>query len=406
MSAVTDETPAAATGPLAGLRVLDASQMLAGPICAMRLADLGADVIKVEPPGHGEWTRSHGFANASLEGETTAFLGINRNKRSFTVDLKSDEGRELLYELVRTSDVFLQNYRVGTAARLGVDYETLAAINPRLVYCSITGYGETGPAAARPGQDLVVQAYSGSMWSVGGAETAPQPGALWAVDVMTGYQAAIGIMSALWHRESSGQGQRVAVDMLSTVMDCQCQELTTHLNLQILPERSAEPLAHAWVNAPYGVYPTKDGWLVLAMAPVDKVGIAIEDPVLQAMTSWDDGHTHRDDIYRRVHRALPARTTAEWIEAFDAVNVWVGEVYDYEQLCTDEQVVARELIVTVDHPTIGPLRLTGVPIELSDTPASVRTAPPLLGQHTEEILRGVLDHDTDAIDGLRARGVI
>jgi crotonobetainyl-CoA:carnitine CoA-transferase CaiB-like acyl-CoA transferase len=393
-------------GPLSGLRVLDASQMLAGPICAMRLADLGADVIKVEPPGTGEWTRTHGFANAEVGGHTTAFLGINRNKKSVTINLKDPRGQQLLRELVTVSDVFIQNYRVGTAARLGASYEQLSSVNPRLVYASITGYGESGPNAGMPGQDLVVQAYSGSMWSVGGKEDPPQPGALWAVDVMTGYQAAIGILSALWERQSSGRGQKVSVDMLSTVMDCQCQELVTHLNLGIQPERSDEPLAHAWVNAPYGAYPTSDGWIVLAMAPINKLGEAIGDPVLAAMTDWTDGHTHRDDIFRRVTQVTPSRTTAQWLAAFHDVNVWAGEVYDYTKLCTDPHVIQRGLIATVDHPTIGPLRLTGIPIEMSETPPSIRLAPPLLGQHTDEVLSSWLNHDDSDLRDLHAEGVI
>lgn len=393
-------------GPLAGIRVLDASQMLAGPICTMRLADLGADVIKIEPPVTGEWTRTHGFANAKVGEHTTAFLGINRNKRSVTINLKDARGQSLLHDLVGVSDVFIQNYRVGTAARLKASYEDLSAVNPRLVYASITGYGETGPSAGRPGQDLVVQAYSGSMWSVGSKDDPPQPGALWAVDVMTGYQAAIGILSALWVRQTSGRGQKVSVDMLSTVMDSQCQELVTYLNLGIQPERSEEPLAHAWVNAPYGVYPTKDGWLVLAMAPIDKLGEAIGDKELAQMTEWSDGHTHRDEIFRRVTAATPARNTAEWLAIFNGVNVWAGEIYDYHRLCSDPQVLERGLIVTVEHPTIGPLRLTGVPIEMSETPGSIRLPPPLVGQHTDEVLQNWLSRDVDDLEELRAEGVI
>jgi crotonobetainyl-CoA:carnitine CoA-transferase CaiB-like acyl-CoA transferase len=393
-------------GALAGIRVLDASQMLAGPIACMRMADLGADVIKVEPPGTGEWTRTHGMANAYLAGETTAFLGINRNKRSLTLNLKSQTGRDLLYEMVRQSDVFVQNYRVGTAARLGVSYEDLHAINPRLIYCSITGYGEDGPGASRPGQDLVVQAMSGSMWSVGAAGEPPQAGALWAADVMTGYQAVIGILAALHSRATSGRGQRVSVDMLSTVMDCQVQELTTYLNLGIQPERSAEPLAHAFIPAPYGAYPTKDGWIVLAMAPVDKLGEVLGDDFLSGLREWDDGYVHRDEIYRRVRVATPTRTSADWIDAFDAVNVWAGEVYDYERLCADPQVVARGLITSVEHPTIGTLRLTNVPLEMSGTPASVRTAPPLLGQHTDEILGDLAGLGTERLAQLHTEGTI
>lgn len=394
------------SGPLAGVRVLDASQMLAGPICGMRLADLGADVIKIEPPGTGEWTRTHGFANAAVNGHTTAFLGINRNKRSVTANLKTDEGREILNRLVQVSDVFIQNYRVGTAERLGVDYPSLRKLNDALVYASISGYGEDGPGAGLPGQDLVVQAFSGSMWSVGSADDPPTPGALWAVDVMTGYQAAIGVLSALWDRQRTGRGQKVAVDMLSTAMDCQCQELTTYLNLGIKPQRSSELLAHAWVNAPYGSYETSDGWIVIAMAPVHVLGRVVGDDRLAEMDAWSDAHTHRDEIVRRLRPILRTRTTTTWLGLFLEANVWAGEIYDYEQLCADPQVRHRGLITSVDHPTIGPLRLPNVPIELSETPASVRTAPPLLGQHTDEVLAGLLGYHEEQITELRDQGAI
>jgi crotonobetainyl-CoA:carnitine CoA-transferase CaiB-like acyl-CoA transferase len=393
-------------GPLAGIRVLDASQMLAGPICAMRLADLGADVIKIEPPVGGEWTRTHGFANASIDGQTTAFLGINRNKRSVTANLKTDEGREVLHSLVEVSDVFIQNYRVGTAARLGVDYPSLRSRNERLVYASISGYGEDGPGAGLPGQDLVVQAFSGSMWSVGSSEDVPTPGALWAVDVMTGYQAAIGILSAIWDRQRTGLGQKVAVDMLSTVMDCQCQELTTYLNLGIKPKRSTESLGHAWVNAPYGSYETADGWIVIAMAPVHVLGNVVGDERLIELDQWDDAHTHRDEIVRRLRPLIRKRSSSEWLALFLEANIWAGEVYDYDQLCSDPQVQHRGLIATVDHPTIGALRLPNVPIELSETPASIRTAPPLLGQHTDEVLTELLGFDHKQLADLRAKGAI
>src|ERR1700737_2010587 len=285
-------------GPLNGLRILDGSQMLAGPLCGMRLGDLGADVLKIEPPGQGEWTRSHGFANAEVDGETTAFLALNRNKRSVTINLKHADGLEAFYGLVKESDVFLQNYRVGTADRIGVGYEQLREINPRIVYCSISGYGEQGPYRLRPGQDLVVQGYSGSMWSVGSAQDPPLPGALWAIDTMTGYQAAIGILAALRARESTGKGQKVDVSMLAVVMDCQIQEPTTHLNLGILPTRTEGRFAHAWVTAPYGAYRTKDGYITLAQAPLHILGEALDNDRLREMTAGSEGMDHREEVYQ------------------------------------------------------------------------------------------------------------
>lgn len=393
-------------GALSGLRILDASQMLAGPLCGMRLGDLGADVLKIEPPGTGEWTRSHGFANAEIQGETTAFLGLNRNKRSVTVNLKHPEGREVFYGLARESDVFIQNFRVGTADRLGVGYEQLREINPRLVYCSISGYGEEGPYVGRPGQDLVVQGYSGSMWSVGSKHDPPLPGALWAIDSMTAYQAAVGILAALWARQRTGEGQKVEVNMLAVTMDSQAQELTTYLNLGIVPERTEKPFAHAWVTAPYGAYRTADSWIVMGQAPLHVLGEALDNDRLRDMTSWSDGIDHRDEIYDIVSSILPQRSTAEWLDIFDEHKLWSGPVYDYADLAEDPQVKATNMIASVEHPTIGTLRMPNVPLRLSETPAEIQLPPPLLGEQTDEALRDLLHCDDERLQDLHAAGAI
>ncbi|MCL6511151.1 MAG: CoA transferase [Anaerolineae bacterium] len=393
-------------GPLEGLRVLDATQMLAGPICGMRLGDLGADVVKIEPPGTGEWTRTHGFANAEINGHTTAQLGLNRNKRSVTINLKSPAGQSVLHDLVRHSDVFIQNFRVGTAERLGCGYEQLRVINPRLIYGQISGYGEEGPYRDRPGQDLIVQGYSGSMFSVGSSEWPPIPGALWAADAMTGYQLGMGILAALHAREKTGLGQKVSVNMLAVVMDCQSQELVTAFNLGIQPVRSRAPFAHAWVTAPYGTYRTRDGWINLAQAPVHVLGEALNNARLQQMTEWSDGMTYRDEIYQIVSEILPSKTTAEWLEIFDRYKLWAGPVYTYADLQNDRHVQATGMVISVEHPEAGTLRMPNVPIRMSETPASVRLPPPLLGQHTEEVLREWLHYDDERIHALREAGVI
>jgi crotonobetainyl-CoA:carnitine CoA-transferase CaiB-like acyl-CoA transferase len=393
-------------GALDGIRVLDATQMLAGPICTMRLADLGADVLKIEPPEAGEWTRTHGFANAYINGETTAFLGLNRNKRSVALNLKNPDGLALFHDLVRTADVFIQNYRVGTAERLGAGYDRLHEINPRLVYCSISGYGESGPYADRPGQDLVLQGYSGSLFSVGASSNPPLPGALWAVDAMTGYQAAAGILAALLARERLGSGQKVDVNMLAVVMDCQAQELTTFLNLGLLPERTTAPFAHAWVTAPYGVYRTADGWMTIAQVPLATLGVALGSERLAQLTAWDDGITHRDEVHGIVSAIIPTRCTAEWLGIFAEHKLWGGPVYDYRALADDPHVAATGMIGSVEHPVHGTLRMPSPPLHLSETPATIRTPPPMLGQHTEAVLRAELGLDDDRILALRASGAI
>jgi crotonobetainyl-CoA:carnitine CoA-transferase CaiB-like acyl-CoA transferase len=393
-------------GALAGLRVLDATQMLAGPIAGMRLGDLGAEVIKIENPETGEFNRTHGYADVNLAGHMTTFLALNRNKRSFAVNLKDPAGKAVFLDLVRESDVVLQNFRPGVVDRLGIDYASLAQVNSRLVYCSISGYGGDGPGSRRPGQDLVLQGYSGSMWFVGKDGDPPAPGGIPAIDAMTGYQAVAGILAALFARTSTGRGQHVEVDMLSVVLDAQIQELTTYLNSGLLPQRGQESSAHAWIPAPYGVHRTSDGWLTMGMCAPAVLGEALDVDRLREMTSYEDGLAHADEIYRLVRAELPTRTTAEWIEHFDRYNIWTGPVYTYADVERDPQVRARGLVTEFEHPEAGPVRTVNVPIRLSDTPTAITSAAPLLGQHTEELMTGLLGYPSAQVEALTSSGAV
>lgn len=393
-------------GPLEGLRVLDLSQMLAGPICGMRLADLGAEVIKVEPPANGEWTRTHGFADAEIGGETTAFLGLNRNKKSIALNLKSAEGIEIFNKLVSQSDILIENFKRGTTDRLGIGYSQLREINPRLIYASISGYGEEGPLRDRPGQDLLVQAMSGSMWSVGKKSDPPTAGALWAVDAMTGYSLGMGILSAVNARQQTGTGQKVHVSMLGVVMDCQCQELVTAFNLKTKPERSEKPFAHAWVTAPYGAYKTKNGWMVISQVALNVLGEALDNDRLREMSDWSDGMNYRDEVYDIVESIMPEKTTEEWITIFDQYKLWGGKVYNYLELMEDEHVQSTNMITSVQHSKAGEIKMPNNPVQLSDTPGSIRTPPPMLGEHSEDILEKQLGFSKEEIAGLKAKGIL
>ncbi|MEI6403837.1 MAG: CaiB/BaiF CoA-transferase family protein [Actinomycetota bacterium] len=392
------------SGALDGLRVLDATQMLAGPLAGARFGDLGADVIKVESPRGGEFNRTHGFADARHAGEMTTFLAVNRNKRSVAVDLKHPDGVEVFQHLAAESDVVLQNFRRGTAERLGVGYEDLRAVNPRLVYCSISGFGATGPYRDRPGQDLIVQGYSGSMYSVGASGDTPAPGALWAADVMTGYTAVIGVLAALQSLSSTGLGQHVEIDMLTVVLDSQLQELVTFLNTGEAPTRSETPSAHASIPAPYGVYRTSDGWLTLAMSPLPALGDLLDDDWLRSLTSYNDGMERRDDVFRHIESAFLPRSTAEWIEVADRHGVWAGPVHDYPAVAADPHVLATATIV--EQPQSGGMtRTVRPPIRMSETPPSVRRGAPALGEHTREVL-SEFGYEQSRIDELVACGAV
>ncbi|MGH9135589.1 MAG: CaiB/BaiF CoA transferase family protein [Acidimicrobiales bacterium] len=393
------------TGALAGLRVLDATQMLAGPMAGTRLGDLGADVIKVEPP-IGEFNRTHGFEDITVGGDMSTFLAINRNKRSLCVDLKSPAGRRAFHDAACGSDVVIQNFRRSAAQRLGLDYASLAAVNPRIIVCVISGYGDTGPYRDRPGQDLVVQGYSGSMFAVGKEGDPPSPSALWAADAMTGYQAVIGVLAAVEARHRTGSGQLVEVDMLSAVLDCQLQELVTYLNTGWKPRRTAERSAHGAIPAPYGVYPTRDGWLTLAMCPLPALGEALDDEWLRSLTHYNDGHRHRDEVYRRLAKAFVDRDTKDWIDLLDRHGVWCGPVYDYDDLAADPHVLATGTFVDQPHPELGTVRTLRPPLQLSATPVSVHRGAPRLGADTRDVLTAVAGYDAERIDALVSSGAV
>lgn len=393
-------------GALDGVTVLDCTQMLAGPLAGLRLGDLGADVLKIEAPSAGEFNRTHGFEDIRVAGEMTTFLALNRNKRSVAVNLKNQDGLAVMHDLVRHADVLIQNFRIGTAERIGIGYEQLREINPKLVYCSITAYGSDGPYRDRPGQDLVVQGYSGSMWSVGKIGDPPLASALWAADVMTGYQAVIGILSALHARNRTGEGQYVEVNMLDAVLDAQLQELVTFLNSGRQPTRTAEESSHASIPAPYGVYETGDGWITLAMCHLPDLGESLDDDWLRTLDRYNDGAVHRDEIYRRIRPRFKEHTTAEWLEILDRCGVWAGPVYNYAQLEQDPHVVATGMLTEQPQDGGTMVRTVRPPIKMSATPPTIRSGAPPLGAHTVEVLAEKLGYDAERVTRSLASGAV
>ncbi|GHA71682.1 MULTISPECIES: CaiB/BaiF CoA transferase family protein [Streptomyces] len=372
-------------GVLAGYRVLDCSIAMAGPFAAQRLGDLGADVVKVEPVT-GEWQRHAAAGGAAGNRINVSFLSLNRNKRSLAVDLKDPAGKEVLRRLVAGADVFLQNYRPGVADRLGVDYASLAAINPSLVYVSISGYGEDGPYAQRPGQDLLLQAMSGAMLSSGRSGEAPRAAGQYLVDAVTASTAFEGVLAALLHRERTGEGQLVTVNMLDAVTTLQMQELSVHTVGGLPQTRSAEPHAHVYIRSPYGAFQTSDGYLVLAFPPLKKLGEILGEDSFLSMEDEEHGWTHRDEIFARTAARLLTRPSRHWLDAFAAAGIWAGPVYGYADLVQDPQIRHNGTFVTYDHPTEGSVTVPGFPYRFSATPPRIDRGAPLVGEHTREVL--------------------
>ena len=391
-------------GVLTGYRVLDCSIAMAGPFAAQRLGDLGADVVKIEPVT-GEWQRHTAAGGAEGNRVNVSFLSLNRNKRSLAVDLKAPDGKAVMLELVKTADVFLQNYRPGVAKRLGLDYETLAAINPKLVYVSISGYGEDGPYMNRPGQDLVLQGMSGAMLSAGRSGEPPNAAGQVLVDAVTAYTAFEGVLAALLHRERTGEGQLVQVNMLDAITTLQMQELSVFTVAGKPQTRSAEPHAHVYIRAPYGAFATSDGFIIVAFPKLANLGAVIGEPSFLTMVDEVDTWTRRDEIFAKTREKLVTKTSAEWLALLRAADIWCGPVYGYADLVEDEQIKHNGTFVEYDHPTEGRVKTPGFPIKFSKTPSTVERGAPITGQHSREVLAEA-GYNAATIEALLASGAV
>jgi len=373
-------------GILDGYTVLDCSIAMAGPFAAQRLGDLGANVIKVEPLT-GEWQRHAPAGGITGKKINVSFLSLNRNKRSLAIDLKSEGGRAVMQRLVEQADVFIQNYRPGVAGRLGVDYETLSALNPRLIYVSMSGYGEDGPHARRPGQDLLLQAMSGAMLSTGRKGEPPQAAGQYLVDAVTAYTAFEGALAALLHRERTGEGQKVEVNMLDAIITLQMQELSVFTVGHKPQERSDEPHAHVYIRAPYGTFATTDGFIALAMPAFPALARALDAPELATLDEMKAGWEDRDQTFAMVRDAIARFATADCLARLEAEGIWCGPVYGYADLVADPQIAHNGTFIEYDHPTEGRVKTPGFPIRFSRTPSELRFGAPLTGQHTDDILQ-------------------
>ena len=371
---------------LEGVRVLDFTQMMMGPWATQFLGDMGADVVKIERPGVGEWERGLRAMGELLEGQSPFFLAMNRNKRSVALDLKHPKARDVVLRLAEGSDLMVENFRPGVMDRLGIGYDDVRAVNPSIVYVSGTGFGPDGPYVSRPGQDLLIQSMSGLAAYGGRRDDPPTPSGSSIVDASTALLLAFSSMVGLFHRQRTGEGQRIDVSLFNTAVALQCQEIAAFLNMQRRFDRSEAGVAGAWLSAPFGIYRTKDRPIAIAMASLAVVGELIGAPELAAFDDGDRAYDDRDDAYRIVQDRLLTGTAAEWLEILATRDIWAAPVNTFEDLVDDPQVAHNELIRTVEHPAGGEIRVVGVPMRFSATPGDIRSGPPAVGQHTDDVL--------------------
>jgi formyl-CoA transferase len=394
-------------GALDGLRVLDLTRILAGPLCTMMLGDMGADVIKVEPPGTGDDTRTWGPPFAGKE--SAYFLGINRNKRSITLNMAVKPGQDILARLIAQSDVVVENFKVGTLEKWGFGNDWIEAHAPRAIRCSITGYGSSGPKAGLPGYDFILQAESGLMSICGDPEGDPMKFGVAIVDICTGMLACNAILAAVEARHRTGRGQHVEVSLFDSSLAMLANVASNHL----VSARDARRFGNGHPNiVPYTAYPVRDGMIAVAVGNDNqfaKFAAAIgkpEWPRDPAYATNPERVAHREALDEAISVVLRTRGADDWLECLTSAGIPCGRINSVAQALNDPHTVAREMVRTVSHPTAGEIRMLGVPFRFSDTPASVRRAPPILGQHTEQVLREALELSEARIAELRAAKVI
>lgn len=379
--------------PLEGILVLDFSQFLSGPVAAMRLADLGARVIKIERPQGGDIGRTLAFAGRSADGDTISFHAMNRNKEGVTADLKNAADLERIMGLVAQADVIIQNFRPGVMERIGLGYESVRAINPRIVYASASGYGDEGPWKDRPGQDLLAQSISGIPWLSGSHEDGPIPVGLSIADHLTSCHIAQGVTALLFRRERTGMGGHTQTSLLEAMLDLQFELLSTHLNdSSVTVKRGGPHSAHAFLSAPYGSYPTADGYIALAMNPVPKIGELLGLAELVELTDPESWWRRQEEIEVVLAARFLQESTDHWLAILDAADVWCAPVLTLEQLVDHDgfrsiamtQQVVRDGILTIDGNELA-LSTTRSPIRIDGHTLTSAVPAPKLGQHNDAV---------------------
>ncbi len=373
--------------PLDGITVLDFSQFLAGPAAAMRLADLGARVIKIERPEGGDICRQLYISNLGVEGDSTLFHSINRNKQGFAADLKDPEDHAKVRALIERADVMIENFRPGVMRKLGLDYAAVREINPRIVYGTVTGYGTKGPWVGKPGQDLLAQSLSGLCQLSGNADDPPTPMGIAVADLTASAHLVQGILACLLRRGATGRGGLVEVSLLESILDLQFEVLTTHLNDGGKnPARSAVGNAHAYLGAPYGVYATADGHLALAMGAVPRLGELLDCPPLLAFTDRSGWFTQRDAIKAILRDHLRQKPTGDWLSILEPADIWCAEVLDYSRLRETEGYAVLDMEQTIVCAGGTPLKTLRCPIHMDGRLFTSSRGAPTIGQHTGDIV--------------------
>jgi formyl-CoA transferase len=380
--------------PLTGIRVLDLSRVLAGPYCTMVLGDLGADVIKVESP-EGDETRGWGPPFAGEDrGESAYYVCVNRNKRGIVVDFKTDEGRRIVHELIERSDILVENFRPDTLSRFGLDFESAFAINPKLIYCSITGFGQTGPLRDKPGYDYMIQAMGGLMSITGEPDGDPMKVGVAVADLFAGQNAVIAILAALQAQAQTGKGQHLDISLFDSQIAMLANVASNYLISGILPKRYGN--AHANI-VPYQSFQARDAWLVVAVGNDRQF-----EKLCKVVGKWElvsdarfqlnsERVKHRDELISILKPIFLTKTSHEWLVMLEAEGIPCGPINTLDKLFSMPQVEAREMLVHMEHTGIGDLRLVGSPLKFSDTPVEYKLPPPRLGEHTEEVLKELFE---------------
>lgn len=387
-------------GPLKGLVVADLTQLAQGPWATQMLGDMGADIIKIEPV-KGDWMRHYAYGNLYPNGESISFVSFNRNKRSIALNLKGIQGIKIAKDIITKADILVENFRPGVMERLGLGYEDMKKVNPGLVYCSSSGYGASGPYLNRPGQDLLAQSIGGGAALNGKKGEIPVVTAVGQADLLTSLFINQSVLAAIYSRQQTGKGQKIEANLLNSVVGFHIQEVTAYLHKGENPERSESGIPNPWLGAPYGLYHTKDGYIAIGMNSVQRLAevIGFGKYATEEFTS-NNIIDNRDKIRNDFDAVFQTKTTDEWLEILLAHDIWCSQVNTFNEMVEDPQIKHNDMIIEMDHPTIGKVKTTGFPVLFSDTPQKIYKPAPLLNEDAKDILKEICKYSDEEIEAL------